>query len=161
MSNTLDSGDNSRAIEPAAEPGDALREDEDLLTDTPGESDIVEQADPEVSDLDNNDLDNGDEATEQEFSVGDAPVTADGQAADQPGTVTASTTARFPDIAALSYEDARDQLVGVVQRLESGQAPLDETMNLWERGEALAEHCSQWLHRAEQRLEQSAATRTE
>lgn len=67
--------------------------------------------------------------------------------------------AKFPDIAELTYEDARDQLVGVVQRLESGQTPLDETMTLWERGEALADHCSQWLDRAETRLDEKVADR--
>lgn len=67
----------------------------------------------------------------------------------------------FPDIAELSYEDARDQLVGVVQRLESGQAPLDETMSLWERGESLADHCGGWLDRAEKRLDEAIARRAD
>ena len=74
-------------------------------------------------------------------------------------SATSATSARFPDIAELSYEDARDQLVGVVQRLESGQAPLDETMSLWERGEALADHCGAWLDRAEKRLDEAIARR--
>ncbi|MBO3129729.1 exodeoxyribonuclease VII small subunit [Dermatophilus congolensis] len=60
---------------------------------------------------------------------------------------------QFGDVAELTYEQARDQLIGVVQRLESGQAPLEETMALWERGEALAEHCSSWLDKAEKRIE--------
>lgn len=68
-------------------------------------------------------------------------------------------SARFADIAELTYEDARDQLVSVVQRLESGQVPLDETMNLWERGEALADHCGAWLDRAEKRLDDAVARR--
>lgn len=68
-----------------------------------------------------------------------------------------TTPPRFADIAELSYEDARDQLVGVVQRLESGQAPLDQTMELWERGEALADHCTAWLDRAEKRLDEAIA----
>lgn len=70
-----------------------------------------------------------------------------------------ASSIRFPDIADLSYESARDQLVGVVQRLESGQAPLDETMSLWERGEALADHCSAWLDQAEKRLDEAIARR--
>lgn len=70
-------------------------------------------------------------------------------------------TTQFPDIAKLSYEDARDQLINVVQSLESGQTPLDETMSLWERGEALAEHCSRWLDRAEKRLDERTTARTE
>ena len=42
-----------------------------------------------------------------------------------------------PD-SAPSYEQARDELVQIVQRLESGGAPLDESLALWERGEKLA-----------------------
>lgn len=57
------------------------------------------------------------------------------------------------DIAALSYEEARDQLVEVVRTLEAGGAPLEKSMELWERGEALAAHCQAYLDRARQRLE--------
>ncbi len=56
------------------------------------------------------------------------------------------------DIADLSYEEARDELVSLVARLESGQVGLDESMGLWQRGEALAAHCSQWLDRAEAKI---------
>ena len=56
------------------------------------------------------------------------------------------------DVAALGYEQARDELVDIVARLENGQAGLEESMRLWERAEALAAHCSQWLDRAEQRI---------
>lgn len=59
------------------------------------------------------------------------------------------TPADDADIADLSYEDARDELVALVARLESGQVPLEESMRLWRRGEALAAHCSGWLDRAE------------
>ena len=45
----------------------------------------------------------------------------------------------------LSYEEARDQLVGVVRELESGSVPLSESMRLWERGEVLAAICQRWL----------------
>ena len=38
----------------------------------------------------------------------------------------------------LSYEAARDELVAIVKTLESGQAPLEDTLAMWERGEALA-----------------------
>lgn len=44
-----------------------------------------------------------------------------------------------------SYEQARAELVEVVQRLESGRVPLSEAMSLWERGEQLAKTCQQWL----------------
>ncbi len=56
------------------------------------------------------------------------------------------------DVADLSYEQARDELVGIVSRLESGQVALEESMRLWERGEALADHCTAWLDGAEARL---------
>ena len=56
------------------------------------------------------------------------------------------------DVAALSYEQARDELVDIVARLENGQAGLEESMNLWARGEALAAHCATWLDAAEARI---------
>jgi len=56
------------------------------------------------------------------------------------------------DVAAMSYEQARDELVGLVARLENGQVGLEESMTLWERGEVLATHCNQWLDRAEARI---------
>src|SRR5699024_9334143 len=63
------------------------------------------------------------------------------------------------DIASLSYEAARDQLVEVVRRLESGQGGLEESISLWERGEMLARRCQQWLDRARERLEDAVAAR--
>ncbi len=56
------------------------------------------------------------------------------------------------DIEQLSYEEAREQLVGVVARLEAGGASLEESLALWERGEALAQRCESWLEGARQRL---------
>ena len=56
------------------------------------------------------------------------------------------------DIADLSYEAARDELVTIVAKLEGGQVPLEASLRLWERGEALAAHCSAWLDGAERRL---------
>lgn len=56
------------------------------------------------------------------------------------------------DVAGLGYEQARDELVDIVARLESGQAGLEESMRLWERGEALAAHCGRWLDAAEARV---------
>ena len=52
------------------------------------------------------------------------------------------------DVARLSYEQAREELVAVVQRLEAGQVPLEEALGLWERGEALAARCQSWLDEA-------------
>ncbi|MCI7456479.1 exodeoxyribonuclease VII small subunit [Actinomyces urogenitalis] len=57
------------------------------------------------------------------------------------------------DVASLSYEQARDELVGVVQRLEAGQVPLEDALSLWERGEALAARCQSWLDEARRRLD--------
>jgi exodeoxyribonuclease VII small subunit len=56
------------------------------------------------------------------------------------------------DVAGLGYEQARDELVDIVARLENGQAGLEESMRLWERGEALAAHCGRWLDAAEARV---------
>ncbi|UVY85538.1 exodeoxyribonuclease VII small subunit [Brachybacterium sp. NBEC-018] len=63
------------------------------------------------------------------------------------------------DVAALSYEAARDQLVDVVRRLESGQGGLEDSIALWERGEMLARRCQQWLDGARERLDDAVAAR--
>lgn len=65
----------------------------------------------------------------------------------------ASASQRFPDIATLSYEAARDELAEVVSSLERGQADLEQSVNLWERGESLALHCTTLLDRATARLD--------
>jgi exodeoxyribonuclease VII small subunit len=52
-----------------------------------------------------------------------------------------------------SYEAARDELIQIVQRLESGGAPLDEALTLWERGEELAAVCQRWLDGARARID--------
>ncbi|TNC18481.1 exodeoxyribonuclease VII small subunit [Georgenia sp. 311] len=57
-----------------------------------------------------------------------------------------------PDVAKLSYEQAREELQDVVRRLETGAATLEESMELWERGEALATRCQEWLDGARERL---------
>ncbi|KYH46034.1 exodeoxyribonuclease VII small subunit [Branchiibius sp. NY16-3462-2] len=62
-----------------------------------------------------------------------------------------------PQIADLSYEDARDELTAIVATLEAGNQSLEESMSLWERGEALAQHCQQWLDQAEKRIESMTA----
>lgn len=68
---------------------------------------------------------------------------------DDPGGVSGM---EFPDVPALSYEDARDQLTAIVASLEGGQVPLEESMRLWRRGEALAAHCSGWLDGAQREI---------
>lgn len=57
----------------------------------------------------------------------------------------------------LGYEEARQQLVEVVQALESGGVPLAESMQLWERGEKLAAVCQQWLDGAKAKVQQARA----
>jgi exodeoxyribonuclease VII small subunit len=60
---------------------------------------------------------------------------------------------RGPDAAdALSYEQARDKLAAVVKRLEAGGLTLEQSLELWERGERLATVCAQWLDGARARL---------
>jgi exodeoxyribonuclease VII small subunit len=61
----------------------------------------------------------------------------------------------------ISYEQARDELVALVQRLESGGAPLDESLALWERGEELAAICQSWLDGAKARIEAARAAATD
>ena len=52
-----------------------------------------------------------------------------------------------------SYEEAREELVEVVRRLEAGGTTLEESLALWERGEALARRCQEWLDGARRRLD--------
>jgi exodeoxyribonuclease VII small subunit len=54
----------------------------------------------------------------------------------------------------LSYEAAREELIDVVRRLEAGGTTLEESLALWERGEALAAACEQRLAGARQRLDE-------
>ena len=68
------------------------------------------------------------------------------------------TTAASTPVDELSYEAARDELVRVVQELESGGASLEQSLALWERGNALADRCEQWLQGAKARLEAARGT---
>ena len=56
-------------------------------------------------------------------------------------------------IEALTYEQARDELIMVVSRLEAGGEPLESALALWEQGELLARRCQQWLDGARSRLD--------
>jgi exodeoxyribonuclease VII small subunit len=56
-----------------------------------------------------------------------------------------------------SYEEAREELVDVVRRLESGGTNLEDSLSLWERGERLASICQQWLDGARERLDAAVA----
>jgi exodeoxyribonuclease VII small subunit len=57
-----------------------------------------------------------------------------------------------PDPSTLTYEQARDELVEVVARLEGGAASLEDSLALWERGEALADRCQSVIDDARARL---------
>ncbi|MEU1628718.1 exodeoxyribonuclease VII small subunit [Streptomyces sp. NPDC020096] len=57
----------------------------------------------------------------------------------------------------LGYEQARDELVDVVRRLEAGGSTLEESLALWERGEELAKVCRRWLDGARARLDAALA----
>ena len=52
-----------------------------------------------------------------------------------------------------SYEEAREELIEVVRRLEAGGTTLEESLALWERGETLASICQEWLDGARKRLD--------
>jgi exodeoxyribonuclease VII small subunit len=58
-----------------------------------------------------------------------------------------------------SYEQAREELLDVVRRLETGGTTLEESLALWERGERLASVCEQWLEGARARLTAAMAER--
>ncbi|MGX1585057.1 exodeoxyribonuclease VII small subunit [Microbacterium sp. NPDC055502] len=57
----------------------------------------------------------------------------------------------------LSFEAARDELVRVVAELEQGAPTLEQSLALWERGEALAARCEEWLLGAKRRLDAARA----
>ncbi|MFB6678330.1 exodeoxyribonuclease VII small subunit [Streptomyces sp. NPDC057684] len=61
------------------------------------------------------------------------------------------------DEAGLGYEQARDELIEVVRRLEAGGTSLEESLALWERGEELAKVCRRWLDGARARLDAALA----
>ncbi|KQY58561.1 exodeoxyribonuclease VII small subunit [Aeromicrobium sp. Root495] len=63
-----------------------------------------------------------------------------------------------PETPALGYEQARDELVAVVQQLETGGVGLEESIALWERGEHLATICQTWLDGARERLAAASGT---
>ncbi|MCF6376645.1 exodeoxyribonuclease VII small subunit [Nocardioides KLBMP 9356] len=54
-----------------------------------------------------------------------------------------------------TYEGAREELIEVVRTLEAGGTTLEESLALWERGEALAKICQEWLDGARKRLDEA------
>ncbi len=55
---------------------------------------------------------------------------------------------------AMTYEEAEKQLHAIVERLERGEASLDEAIDLWERGEQLYRFCAEQLSAAEGKIEE-------
>jgi exodeoxyribonuclease VII small subunit len=71
--------------------------------------------------------------------------------------VAESISGAVPPPEALSYEQARDKLAAVVKRLEAGGLTLEQSLELWERGERLAAVCEEWLAGARARLAAAVA----
>ncbi|MBE1515856.1 exodeoxyribonuclease VII small subunit [Nesterenkonia halotolerans] len=84
-----------------------------------------------------------------------------GESAGSGSTASEFAAAQTQDIETMSYERAREELVAVVTKLETGGAPLEESLALWQRGEALADRCERWLDGARTRLEEVRAELTE
>ncbi len=63
------------------------------------------------------------------------------------------TEAITPDVTKLSFEDALQQLEAIVRQLETGEAPLDTSIELYERGEKLRAQCETRLKSAQARIE--------
>lgn len=80
-----------------------------------------------------------------EGAASDAGASASGSDASGSGASASSES--------LGYEQARDELIDVVRRLEAGGTTLEESLALWERGEALAKVCQRWLEGARARLD--------
>jgi exodeoxyribonuclease VII small subunit len=76
-----------------------------------------------------------------------ATIPANAQAMAEQGT----------DISQMSFEDALRALEDVVRRLETGEVPLDESIDLYERGETLRKHCQARLDAAQARIEKIVA----
>ncbi|MBV7295717.1 exodeoxyribonuclease VII small subunit [Corynebacterium sp. TAE3-ERU12] len=72
------------------------------------------------------------------------------------GSGTGSNEEQKP-VEQLSYEAARDELIETVKLLEQGQLDLDASLELWERGEALARRCEEQLAGAKERIEATIA----
>ncbi|MCK6081089.1 exodeoxyribonuclease VII small subunit [Microbacterium sp. EYE_5] len=64
------------------------------------------------------------------------------------------------DLSTLTFEQARDELVQVVAKLEQGSPTLEESLALWTRGEALAARCEEWLLGAKRRLDDARGAET-
>ncbi len=94
------------------------------------------------------------------MTEGNSPL-ANGDSPAKPGEPPASKQAPDEQAEALSYEQARDELAAVVKRLETGGLTLEQSLDLWERGERLAAICAEWLEGARARLSTAMAKRSD
>ncbi len=69
----------------------------------------------------------------------------------------ADQSAKPADIAAMRFEDALKELEGIVDKLERGDVPLEESLAIYERGEHLKAHCDALLKSAEAKVEKIRA----
>ena len=86
-----------------------------------------------------------------------AKAKTDGAADAEQGAAAGAETGVEPLDSTLGYEQARDELIEVVRSLEAGGTTLEESLALWERGEALAKVCRRWLDGARARLDAALA----
>lgn len=62
------------------------------------------------------------------------------------------------DIDKLSFEQALEELEKIVSALESGKAPLEDSINSYERGIKLKQHCEKMLNAAQEKIEKITIT---
>jgi exodeoxyribonuclease VII small subunit len=63
------------------------------------------------------------------------------------------------DLDDMGFEEAREELASIVAQLESGGLSLEESLALWQRGEAVAAICTRWLDEARAKLDAAVAER--
>ncbi len=66
------------------------------------------------------------------------------------------TETAYADVRKLSFERAIEELESIVKRLEEGKVPLEESVTIYERGEALKRRCEDLLRQAEARVDRIA-----
>ena len=68
--------------------------------------------------------------------------------------------ATAPDLSGLSFEDALDKLESIVRQLEDGNVPLEKSIEMYTRGDALRQHCESLLKSAEAKVEKIIVDKT-
>jgi exodeoxyribonuclease VII small subunit len=94
-------------------------------------------------------------------SATDAGATGKARAAAAADRPSGTPRAADGEGARLPYEQARDQLTELVKRLEAGGLTLEQSLELWERGERLATICEEWLEGARARLAAAISQRSD